>query len=221
MGTEADGAATPLAEPLAVSLLVARLLDGLGVRYLVGGSVASSLLGLPRATLNSDMVADLDIAHAAPLVAALGDGFYADEDAIRDAIRRRSSFNVIHLATAFKVDVFVLRRDPYSASEMDRRVTVAVGPSPSHTIWVATAEDMVLQMLDWFRRGGGVSASRRSAQWSAASEALRPAQTWMPPEASIRWPLIQPLRSSSSMVMAPPMSSGRPTRPRGVCPAII
>lgn len=75
MGTEADGAATPLAEPLAVSLLVARLLDGLGVRYLVGGSVASSLLGLPRATLNSDMIADLDIAHAAPLVAALGDGF--------------------------------------------------------------------------------------------------------------------------------------------------
>jgi hypothetical protein len=60
---------------LAVSLLVARLLDGLGVRYLVGGSVASSLLGLPRATLNSDMIADLDIAHAAPLVAALGDGF--------------------------------------------------------------------------------------------------------------------------------------------------
>jgi hypothetical protein len=147
---------------LAVSLLVAQTLDALGVGDLVGGSVASSLLGLPRATLDAVMVADLELVHVGPLVAALGDAFYADEDAIRDAIRRRSSFNIIHLATAFKVDIFVMRRDPHSQAEMARRVAVVVGETADQALWVATAEDMVLQKLDWFRRGGGVS----ERQWN-------------------------------------------------------
>lgn len=162
MGTDGGAGAAALAEPLAVSLLVAGYLDALGVRYLVGGSVASSLLGLPRATLDADLVADLDVSHVGPFVAALGDAFYADADAILDATRRRSSFNIIHLATAFKVDVFVMRRDPYSQAEMDRRVLIVVGDAPLRVLSVATAEDMVLQKLDWFRRGGGVS----DRQWN-------------------------------------------------------
>ncbi|MFZ4736880.1 MAG: hypothetical protein ACOYM9_13090, partial [Bradymonadia bacterium] len=138
------------------------LLDALGVRYLVGGSVASSLLGLPRATLDADMVADLEPSHVGPLVEALGEAFYADEDAIREAVRLRKSFNVIHLPTAFKVDVFVMRHDAYSQTEMDRRIVLVLGEGPDRTLAVATAEDMVLQKLDWFRRGGGVS----DRQWN-------------------------------------------------------
>lgn len=162
MAPDAGGGGGALAEPLAVSLLVAGYLDDLGVRYLVGGSVASSLLGLPRATLDADLVADLDFPHVGPFVAALGDAFYADSDAIHDALRRRSSFNVIHLPTAFKVDIFVMHRDPYSHAEMDRRIEMVVGEGTQRTLFVATAEDMILQKLDWFRRGGGVS----DRQWN-------------------------------------------------------
>jgi hypothetical protein len=38
-------------EPITVTLLVIEALDSLGVRYLIGGSLASALHGVARATL--------------------------------------------------------------------------------------------------------------------------------------------------------------------------
>ena len=151
-----------LSEPVSVSLVVADIFDSLGVQYLVGGSVASSLLGLPRTTLDADLVADLTLAQVRPFVVALGDEFYADEDAIREAVRRRASFNVIHLATAFKVVVFILRSDPYARMEMSRRMFIRVADQPPRDLAVATAEDTILQKLRRFERGGGVS----DRQWN-------------------------------------------------------
>ncbi|HXL36665.1 MAG TPA: hypothetical protein VN954_05625, partial [Ktedonobacteraceae bacterium] len=79
-------------------------LEELGVPYHIGGSVASSLYGLPRLTIDVDIIADLRLEHIRPLVIRLQTNYYIDEDMIRDAIRRRSSFNVIHLDTMLKVD---------------------------------------------------------------------------------------------------------------------
>jgi len=90
---------------------VARALDALSVPYRVGGSVASSALGVARTTLDVDIVADLAEEHAASLAAELGEAYYVDADMIREAVRLRESFNLIHLATLMKIDVFV-RKSP-------------------------------------------------------------------------------------------------------------
>ena len=97
-----------LAEPLRVTAVVGAVLDRLEVPWLVGGSLASSIHGIPRATQDADLVADLRLPHLAPFVAAMEQDFYCSDDAVRDAMRRRASFNVIHLATAMKVDIFML-----------------------------------------------------------------------------------------------------------------
>ena len=68
---------------------VARALDALSVPFRVGGSVASSALGVARTTLDVDIVADLAEEHAGALAAELGDAYYVDAEMIRDAIRRR------------------------------------------------------------------------------------------------------------------------------------
>ena len=86
-------------EPVAVTLLVIDALEQLGVAYAIGGSLASTVHGVVRATLDTDLVADLRREQAAPLVQALGPAFYADEAAIREAVERRSSFNLIHLSS--------------------------------------------------------------------------------------------------------------------------
>jgi len=96
-----------IAEQIAVTLLVIDALEKLGVRYLIGGSLASAIYGVPRATMDADLVADLRVEHAEALARALADAFYVDAEMIRDAVRQQRSFNVIHLETAFKVDVFV------------------------------------------------------------------------------------------------------------------
>src|SRR5262245_61525890 len=87
---------------------VADAFEALGVVYRVGGSFASSALGVARTTLDVDLVADLRSAHVAPLVDRLQSEYYVDSDMIHDAIRHRTCFNVIHLATMVKIDVFVL-----------------------------------------------------------------------------------------------------------------
>ncbi len=92
-----------LSEPVAVTLLVIEALEELDVPYLIGGSLASAVHGVARATLDTDLVADLRLEHAEQLAQALSDAFYVDAESIRDAIRHHSSFNVIHLETMFKV----------------------------------------------------------------------------------------------------------------------
>ena len=90
-----------LAEQIAVTMMVADALDALGVPYAIGGSFASALHGVMRATMDADLVADLRLEHVEPLARAWGDAFYADVEMMRDAVRRDSSFNLIHLDTMF------------------------------------------------------------------------------------------------------------------------
>lgn len=146
-----------LPEPYAVTLQVVRVLEQLGLRYLVGGSLASSLHGFPRSTNDADLVAEIPGRIVDELVTKLKDDFYIDADMIRDAIRRGASFNVVHLATMFKVDVFVLTRDPLMQEEMDRREAHLLQADANHRVYFASPEDTVLQKLDWYRKGAGVS----------------------------------------------------------------
>ena len=144
-------------EPIAVTLLVIDALDALGVPYLIGGSLASAVHGVLRATMDTDLVADLRFEHAEPLARALGGTFYVDADSIREAVLCQSSFNVIHLETMFKVDVFVVKKRPFHRSQMERRIAQVIATDPDRTAYVATAEDTILAKLEWYRMGGDVS----------------------------------------------------------------
>jgi hypothetical protein len=146
-----------LTEQIAVTLAVADALEALGVPYAIGGSLASALHGVMRATMDADLVADLRPEHVAPLAQALGDAFYADVEMLRDAVRRHSSFNVIHLDTMFKVDVFVAKPRAFDRSQLARRQLHLLSENPERHAYVTSAEDIVLSKLEWFRMGGEVS----------------------------------------------------------------
>ncbi len=149
-------------EILEITLYVTETLERLGVPYLVGGSLASSLHGTPRATQDVDLVAELRLHHVSALVAALEETFYVDHEMIRDAIARRSSLNVIHLETMFKIDVFILKDDPASRQEMERRQVYRVLDNPHRDLVIASAEDIIVQKLYWYQLGAGVS----DRQWN-------------------------------------------------------
>jgi hypothetical protein len=155
-------------EALAVVMQVIATLEREGVRYVVGGSIASSIYGTPRATQDVDIIADLQEDHVTAFVAALRDDFYLDEPAVRDAVRRRSTFNVIHLNTMFKVDVFVAKDDPVTAQELSRARPYVPPHAPDREIAVASPEDIVVQKLYWYRLGDHVS----ERQWTDAMSVL-------------------------------------------------
>lgn len=146
-----------LPEPLAVMLRVVEALERLRVPYFIGGSLASAIHGVVRATMDVDLVADLHPEHAEPLAYDLSKDFYVDDASIREAIQQQSSFNVIHLPTMFKVDIFVPKQRPYDRSQMARRVPHVLAIEPERRAYVATAEDVVLAKLEWYRLGGEIS----------------------------------------------------------------
>ena len=137
---------------------VAETLDALGVRYYLGGSVASSAHGIARASLDADIVAALEPEHVDSLVKRLVSAYYIPADRLRSAVAARSSCNFIHLATMFKIDVFVSKGRPFDRQAAERARPQAIDEAPDAPRFpVASPEDTVLAKLEWFRLGGEIS----------------------------------------------------------------
>jgi hypothetical protein len=145
-------------EPLLVVARIVAAFEKLSVQYVVGGSLASSVYGIPRATQDVDLVAALNLEHAEPLTADLIADFYIDSDMITDAIKRRGSFNVVHLGTMFKADVFVPGRDSWTREELKRaRVEHFDVAERLVAIRFASPEDTLLHKLAWYKLGNEIS----------------------------------------------------------------
>ena len=142
--------------------LVSAALESLGIPYLVGGSVASSSRGIVRATVDIDFVARIGPQQARALSAALGRDWYADSEQIQDSLAAGRSFNIIHIPTSQKVDIFPAI-DAFQLLQLRRatRETLEfLGETGEYP--VASAEDILLAKLQWYRMGGEVS----ERQWS-------------------------------------------------------
>ena len=109
-----------LPEPIAVTLIVTTVLEKLKVPYLIGGSLASTIYGLIRTTQDTDIVADLDMDKIQAFVTALDGEFYIDDQMIAEAVKRKSSFNIIHRDMMFKVDIFIPSPNPFTESRFSR-----------------------------------------------------------------------------------------------------
>ena len=142
-------------DPITIALQVARQLDALGIAYTVGGSIAASFAGEPRSTLDIDIVAALTEAQIPALVADLEREFYVDAAALRRAVRDRSSANLIHQSSQLKVDLFVAGGTPLDDQQLARRQPVDVGNG--QTLYLHPPEDILLQKLRWYRKGGETS----------------------------------------------------------------
>ena len=144
-------------EPIQVTMQVVDVLEKLGIDYVIGGSLASALHGVARATMDSDIVADFGAEHVIPFVDAIKSTFYVDDEMIRDAIRAHRSFNVIHLATLFKVDIFVAKEREFDRLQIARRSSYVLSAERNESAYVARAEDTILAKLEWYRMGDEVS----------------------------------------------------------------
>lgn len=128
------------------------IFDAEGIPYMLTGSLASTLYGEPRSTVDVDLVVVLDAAALGALLSALPeDRYYVSEDAARDALKRQGQFNVIDLETGWKVDLILRKRRPFSLEEFGRRVRREV---LGVEIDLVSVEDSILSKLEWARRGG-------------------------------------------------------------------
>lgn len=151
-----------------VALQCADAFERVQVGYFLGGSLASSLQGEPRATNDIDFVVDLKTSQVELLAQALGSDFEVDVESLRESVMRRGSWNIFHQPTVTKVDLFLLRTGPFDRSEFSRRRRVVLTPE-GRGLYIKSPEDSVLRKLLWFREGGEVSTT----QWRDVVQILR------------------------------------------------
>ena len=142
---------TASVDPLETAAAVARLLDGLGIPHTIGGSIAASFAGEPRSSIDIDFVVAIEDKDIPAFISAFEPAFYVDEDALRRAVRTRSSANLIEQKTHLKVDLFVAGGTPLDEQQLKRRR--AVTPRAGLTLHVHPPEDILLQKLRWYRQG--------------------------------------------------------------------
>ena len=153
-----------MAEPEEYLVLqqLTNVLDDLKINYAIGGSIASSVYGKVRFTQDADITVAPFGDKAERLYTALKENFYISKDAMCQAISNRGSFNVIHLASAFKIDIFVQKDDDFHQQLFHRRKKVKLDESINHLFDIVSAEDIVLLKLQWYQSAGCVS----QRQWS-------------------------------------------------------
>ncbi len=137
-----------------------RLLDAANVPFMIAGSFASTAHGLPRTTQDLDVVVDPPSPEALDaLVRSMPpDEYYVDADAARDALRRRSMFNVIDHASGWKVDLIIRKNRAFSRDEFARRMRLVLLDVP---IFIASPEDTIVAKLEWSQQSGGSERQRR------------------------------------------------------------
>ncbi|MBN1486414.1 MAG: hypothetical protein JW981_02155 [Anaerolineae bacterium] len=146
-----------LMTPIEITLYVADILENLDIPYAIGGSLASAIHGVMRATMDVDLVSLMRLDDVEPFIQALGDAFYADESMIRDAVKRNASFNILHMDTMFKVDVFIAKPRAFDRAQLTRRQLLQLGESIEQSAYVVSAEDIILAKLEWYKLGNQVS----------------------------------------------------------------
>jgi hypothetical protein len=149
--------------------LLTAVLDRLAIPYVVVGSVASSARGSYRATEDIDVLAKIAADQAPGLAQALGKDWYADAAQIRDSLAAGRAFNLIYIPYSQKVDVFPVQ-DEFCAAQLQRATVLALPALGAGAEYpVASAEDIVLAKLQWYKAGGETS----ERQWTDIVTVIR------------------------------------------------
>ncbi|MCD6116385.1 hypothetical protein J7K93_05180 [bacterium] len=137
---------------------VVNALEKLSIPYYIGGSIASSVYGIARATMDIDIVADIKICHISLLKKELEELYYIDEEMVKEAVRNSSSFNLIHIETVFKIDVFIIKDMPYQQNALKRKIKDTFeGDDENSEFYFSSPEDIIINKLQWYELGNRVS----------------------------------------------------------------
>ena len=136
---------------------VIQAFEKMSIPYYIGGSIASSIYGMARATMDVDVIADLKVTHIPRLKQILENEYYIDAEMIADAIRTNSSFNLIHLETMIKIDVFIHENQPYQNEAFQRKRKDTLEDTGTIQFYFSSPEDIIIHKLQWYKMGGFVS----------------------------------------------------------------
>jgi len=168
-----------MSQPELLKQVVAAL-GSSGIPYMLTGSYASSFQGEPRLTHDIDLVIAVTPEAARTLLLAFAaPNFYLDENAIAEAFKNKTQFNLIDVDSGDKVDFWVLTEEPFDQSRFARRYLQIFRGQP---YYVSGPEDTILMKLRWAEMSGGsekqLSDAKSVYELQAAKLDLHYLETW-------------------------------------------
>ena len=118
------------------------------ILYMLSGSVAMSLYTQPRFTRDYDFVVNLKEEHIDELLKNFREGYYVDDESVKDAIKRKTMFNIIDHKSGYKADFVILKDDPFRQTEFLRQKKVRF---IDMTISIVSPEDLLLSKIIWIQ----------------------------------------------------------------------
>ena len=119
------------------------------IAYMLSSSVALSIYSLPRFTRDFEFVVQLQPKDVRPLMESFKEGYYCDEEAVKEAIKNKGMFNIIDHKSGYKADLIILKDEPYRLAEFERRNPVAFLNSQ---IYLVSPEDLIISKLIWIQQ---------------------------------------------------------------------
>lgn len=119
--------------------------------------------------MDVDVIADMKDHHVSPFLKPVTDDYYFHEATVRKAVANKTCFNLVHLTTSFKVDIFVSKSRPFDRDALARATKGTLGEREGITVPVATPEDMILAKLLWYQEGGETS----ERQWNDLTRLIK------------------------------------------------
>ena len=135
-----------MSEELEVLEEVTRRLDRAMIAYMVTGSIAANFYTVPRMTRDIDIVVELSERDISRFISLFEKDYYLEPDTIREAVKTKGMFNLIHNEHVIKIDFVVRKNTPYRRREFFRRKKVSVD---DQDLYLVTAEDLILSKLVW------------------------------------------------------------------------
>jgi hypothetical protein len=129
--------------------ILIRFFEQNNISYMLSGSVAMSTYTLPRFTRDFDFIVHLKPEDVAPLMEQFSDGYYCDEDAVKEAIISKGMFNIIDHKSSYKADFMILKDEPYRLTEFDRRKKVNF---LEMSVYIVSPEDLLISKLIWVQQ---------------------------------------------------------------------
>ncbi len=130
--------------------IVLNRLEEFDIPYMITGSFASNVHGVPRVTYDADIIIEAELAVLINFLNSFDDDFFADPEAAKDAFASNRMLNIIHIPTGFKIDLIIRKARRFSQEEFQRRQPILFGGKPR---WVAAVEDIILSKLEWAKMG--------------------------------------------------------------------
>lgn len=169
-------------DAIAAATSLARSFERLQVRYVLGGSMASTSYGEPRSTLDADFAADLNLSHFEDWADEVEKDFYFDREWARTEVASRGSFQLLHRQSLVRIDVFVPAWTGLDLWKWEQRNRLVLGDE-EQSIDVTSAEGIVLQKLLWYESGGRSS----DRQWRDVVSVLAHQRTRLERSALTHW----------------------------------